>query len=405
MKTRSKARTADRPSPLATKPKSKQPSPDWDIQPGDFSESATPKCDTPTGTTEKDPSPFVPSPSTSPSRAPTPDSPTHAVNELGADDPVSARHEVQASNARSPRWLAWQDRLLIQEAERHRPFNAPRGDASRQAWESLAVQLLKDSSTNGSPVNRTGAACRARFQKLIKAHNADQTRSLQKTGTDEEVDEHIELLTQVVELVHAHELEKDERSAASRKKADVEAQTALELRDAAMQGIVPRNALTDVTQLEGASVREKQGQRAHKRRYEDTSNSDKENSDSDEHKPKRRRNPLTDLVKERNASDAKRLDKAREADERRHEETKHLQERTLGLQENLVVGLGELAKGINTLVRSQAQLAAAEAKRVEADNNCRIDEAERRREDAERRAAEAERHATLLQALSGSRNN
>jgi hypothetical protein len=59
-------------------------------------------------------------------------------------------------------------------------------------------------------------------------------------------------------------LQKDEKSAASRKKADVETGAALELRDAAMKGLVHREALTDVAQLKGVSVHEKQGQRKHK---------------------------------------------------------------------------------------------------------------------------------------------
>jgi regulator of RNase E activity RraB len=71
-------------------------------------------------------------------------------------------------------------------------------------------------------------------------------------------------LTQVVELVHAHELEKNEKSAAARKKDGVEVTAASELRDAAMKPLVCRDTLTDVVQLEGASVREKQGQRKHK---------------------------------------------------------------------------------------------------------------------------------------------
>jgi hypothetical protein len=89
------------------------------------------------------------------------------------DDPIGeeAPNLVQAQNAWSPRWLPWHDRLLIQVVERVRPFNAARGDATRTAWDDTAVEVLNDSTTNGTPVNRTGAACRARFQKLLKAHN------------------------------------------------------------------------------------------------------------------------------------------------------------------------------------------------------------------------------------------
>jgi hypothetical protein len=118
-------------------------------------------------------------------------------------------NSVQSKNARSQPWRPWQDRALIQNANKLRPFDAARGDATRNAWDNFSVDLLKDSALNGTPINRTGEACRARFQKLIKAHKvsdpfthisafaeyikADQTRSLQKTGTDEEVDNHIEV--------------------------------------------------------------------------------------------------------------------------------------------------------------------------------------------------------------------
>jgi regulator of RNase E activity RraB len=71
-------------------------------------------------------------------------------------------------------------------------------------------------------------------------------------------------LTQVVELVHAHELEKNEKSAAAQKEDGVNVTAASELYDAAMKSLVCRDTLTDVAQLEGASVHEKQGQRKHK---------------------------------------------------------------------------------------------------------------------------------------------
>ncbi|KAJ7511540.1 hypothetical protein B0H11DRAFT_2214420 [Mycena galericulata] len=192
-----------------------------------------------------------------------------------------------------------------------------------------------------------------RFKKLLKAHKADETRSLQKTGTDEEVNQHIELMTQIAELVHAREFARDERSAAARKKADVETTAASQLRDSAMRGLVRREALTDVASLDGASVREKQGQR--KRHRSLTSDSEKEN-DAVERKPKRRRNQLADIVKERNVTDAKRLEEARKMDEKRHAETVALQERSLALQESMAAGLGKLSEGIAVLVTVQAKL-------------------------------------------------
>ncbi|KAJ7797484.1 hypothetical protein B0H14DRAFT_3157467 [Mycena olivaceomarginata] len=84
--------------------------------------------------------------------------------EKGDDDNVdnvdSTENETddthrQAHNARSPAWRPWEDRLLVGQ--------------------------------------RTGKACKARFNVLRKKFKADETRSLQKTGTDEEIDDYIEV--------------------------------------------------------------------------------------------------------------------------------------------------------------------------------------------------------------------
>ncbi|KAJ6494599.1 hypothetical protein DFH09DRAFT_353512 [Mycena vulgaris] len=390
MRTRAKAHTQPSGSPQAQSPPERhqtpRPSVDGHIQ--------SPSDD------------FVPS--TSPSQSPPPHPATPEASDHASDDEFSNPNELnvtQSQNARSARWLPWQDRLLIQEVEKHRPFNAARGDATKEAWATLAVELLKDSTIDSTPINRTGPSCRARFQKLLKAHSADETRSLQKTGTDEEVDSHLELLTQVSELVRARELEKDEKSATARKKADVEAQAALQLRDSAMKGLVRREALTDVATLDGASVREKQGQRKRRRSAEGAFEPEKENDEIVQPKSKRRRNQLTDIVKSRNASDAKRLDQARKLDEQRHAESMVLQQRSLILQENMVAGFGQLSQGLAVLAGAQAKLMEMEARRAEADTHMRTEDSERRRVDAERRAAEAERHASLLAALSASRNH
>ncbi|KAJ6454240.1 hypothetical protein C8R47DRAFT_1228742 [Mycena vitilis] len=319
-------------------------------------------------------------------------------NDDESDDPASPLNSTQSHNARSGRWIPWQDRLLIQEVEQHRPFEAERGDPTKDAWASLAVKLLQDSTTNGTPVDRTGAACLARFQKLLKAHNKDQTRSLQKTGTDEEVNQHIELMTQVADLFEARKSARGSKSDTARKKADVETIAANELRDSAMRGLVRREGLTDVASLEGASVREKQGQRKRRRTPDD--DSDKENASDTGPKPKRRRNQLVEIVKSRNASDAKRLEQARKLDQDRHAETIALQQRSLNLQQNLVDGMGKLSDGLATLAQAQAQLTNFQFKRAEADDRLRYEDSERRRTDAERRAMEAERHASLLNAVS-----
>ncbi|KAJ6527936.1 hypothetical protein DFH09DRAFT_1094567 [Mycena vulgaris] len=368
-------------------PQRKSPSPDWDdFDPNGDSQERGPDPD------------FQPSVSPSPPPSATTPDPSNGHE---SEDPLPSTgvNTTQSHNARSARWMPWQDRLLIQEVEKHRPFTAARGDATRDAWAALAVELLKDSTMNGTAVDRTGPACLARFQKLLKAHNADQTKSLQKTSTDEEVNQHIELMTQVVELFDAQKFARHERSSAAQKKADVETTAALQLRDGAMRGLVHRENLTDVALLDGASVREKQGQRKH-RRAADTSDSEKENDDSGAARPKRRRNQLTEIVKGRNAADAKRLEQARKRDEERHAETLALQERSLQLQQDMAAGIGQLSQGLAALATAQAKLTEFEFKRSEAEDRRRYDDAERRRTDAERRAIEAERHAGLLNAIS-----
>jgi hypothetical protein len=102
---------------------------------------------------------------------------------------------------------------------------------------------------------------------------------------------------------------------------------------------------------------------------------------------------LVEVIKHRNAADAKQLEKARRLDEQRHEQMRQLQQRSIDLQENLLNGFGKLADGINTLVQAQANATA----------DRRYEESECRREEADRRATEAERFASLLQALH--RNN
>ncbi|KAJ6550784.1 hypothetical protein DFH09DRAFT_1366569 [Mycena vulgaris] len=368
-------------------PQRNSPSPDWDDF--DLNDSQG-----------RGPDPEF-QPSVSPSPPPSATTPNES-NSHESDDPLPSTvvNTMQSRNARSARWMPWQDRLLIQEVEKRRPFTAARGDATRDAWAALAVELLKDSMMNGTAVDRTGAACLARFQKLLKAHNADQTKSLQKTGTDEEVTQHIELMTQVVELFDAQKFARHERSAAVQKKADLETTAALELRDGAMRGLIRRENLTDVALLDGASVREKQGQRK-RRRAADNSDSEKENEGSNGAlRPKRRRNQLAEIVKGRNAADAKRLEQARKRDEERHAETLALQQRSLDLQQDMAAGLGQLSQGLAVLATAQAKLTEFEFKRSEAEDRRRYDDAERRRADAERRAIEAERHAGLLSAIS-----
>ncbi|KIJ31727.1 hypothetical protein M422DRAFT_266624 [Sphaerobolus stellatus SS14] len=168
----------------------------------------------------------------------------------------------QSRNAKSPCWQAWQDQYLASEVLKHCPFLEPQ-NATQEAWDRLSDELHTDSKKVGhtSEIRRTGAACHAQFYKILDAHRKQETFSLQATGTNEQMDEHVQVLTDLLALVDEAESNHIERSRKAKKKTNIENTAALELRNAAMNHLVDSHQLTDITQLEGATVREKQGQR------------------------------------------------------------------------------------------------------------------------------------------------
>lgn len=130
-------------------------SPDWDLD----SQGNLPNI---TGTQS-------PSPVPSATHSPTP-------NFEPGDDPESGSESLQeysqaSRNARRPRWLPWQDRYLALTVEKIRPFEAGRGDLTRETWGRVSVEILEWSRTNDSAeVNRTGEACRGHFEMLLRKH-------------------------------------------------------------------------------------------------------------------------------------------------------------------------------------------------------------------------------------------
>ncbi|KIJ51636.1 hypothetical protein M422DRAFT_243937 [Sphaerobolus stellatus SS14] len=241
----------------------------------------------------------------------------------------------QVKNARSPPWLPWQDRFLAAEVLKHQPFLATHRD-TQQAWKNLAQELENDSKKKGTAICRTGPACSARFKKILAAHKQDETRSLQKTGTNEEVDEHVRVMTDLVALIDGHMAAKEHVSMGVKAKASKEQKAALELRDAAMKGMRPRNTLSDIAQLDGAMTHEKQSQRKRKRaQTADSAESDKENSVPSVAKRSRNQITLASVLQQREEEDTKHLEEACARDERRHEQ--------------LVNGFERLTRGLATL--------------------------------------------------------
>lgn len=70
-----------------------------------------------------------------------------------------------------------------------------------------------------------------------------------------------QMLTEIDTLLRDHTLSKKNKVDAAQNKLALERQAGAELRDAAMRGLVKRQGLSDVTECDGATAREKGGQR------------------------------------------------------------------------------------------------------------------------------------------------
>ncbi|KAJ6559566.1 hypothetical protein B0H19DRAFT_1260274 [Mycena capillaripes] len=256
---------------------------------------------------------------------------------------LEAPANSQAARARSPRWQSWQDRYLVQAVDQTRPFLLDPSERE-EGWNETAAVLLRDSRAVGprSIVDRTGSACKNRFMKLMKEHKKGETESRMKTGAVEEISGHIKLMTALQAIMDDHaELAKE--SSSQSKKADMEEKAGKELRDAAMKGLARSEGLIDVSQLDSASVREKQGQRKRARRplspakHQNRARSSDDASSDVEPLPKRRRKnqAIHDVLQHRNDEDAKRLKDARKHSDQQHNELLRTQNETLHVLVNL----------------------------------------------------------------------
>ncbi|KIJ40658.1 hypothetical protein M422DRAFT_256349 [Sphaerobolus stellatus SS14] len=228
-----------------------------------------------------------------------------------------------------------------------RPFQEPR-NATHDAWDRLAAQLATDSKNTdpNSEIRRTGAACCSQFDKLLAAHRKEETQSLQKTGSNEQINEHIQNMTDLVALVDDFTSEKVEMSKKAQKKENIERISALEMCDAGMRGLVDSNMLTDLGQLEDATVQEKQGQRKR-----GPTQSDKENIPI---KRPRDQNVIVNALQQCQIEDEKLLNEARACDEAHHQQ--------------LISGIDRLTGTIDALVNiSKVQLECNAPNRISND--------------------------------------
>ncbi|KAF8209922.1 hypothetical protein K438DRAFT_197629 [Mycena galopus ATCC 62051] len=161
-----------------------------------------------------------------------------------------------------------------------------------------------------------------------------------KTGDVEEVSEHIKIMTELQAIMDDHQVSTKESSAKSKHKVDIEDKAGKEFRDAAMKALARSEGLIDISELDGASVREKQGQR--KRARPPLASSSHHNhaskesiSDVEPPSKRRRRNVLHDILEQRNKEDTQRLNDARARADQHHNELLQAQNATLSCLKDL----------------------------------------------------------------------
>ena len=161
--------------------------------------------------------PKEPTPPASPSLEPAQTETSKPPLSIPEPSPKPAEILRQARNASNSRWLPWQDQFLASEAIRLHPFLKARGTPIQEAWDQLAEEMHRDSGQKGTVIDHTGSACRAWFKLIIEAHKVcfkqysycfithlpsylqkSETWLLQKTGTDEQVDDHIFVSTHYI---------------------------------------------------------------------------------------------------------------------------------------------------------------------------------------------------------------
>ncbi|KAF8206637.1 hypothetical protein K438DRAFT_1962971 [Mycena galopus ATCC 62051] len=224
-----------------------------------------------------------------------------------------------AQNASSQRWKPWQDRILVTQIDADRPFLHRKAAERKAAWNATAntVNASLAKSAKNTVVSRTGEACRVRFNLLMKKFKSDEARSLQKTGTDEEVNEFIQILGDLCALADAENVTTARKT---KHKADLQNTSGLQLRNAAMNSLVKRETLVDVASLDDASVRERQGQRTRKRKHPDDKENLSQNANAVNKRRKKARMGFEDILNTRLEADREALEFSRKQDQDRHKE-------------------------------------------------------------------------------------
>ncbi|KAF7343199.1 Myb-like domain-containing protein [Mycena venus] len=257
------------------------------------------------------------------------------------DDVLSS----QVANVRTPRWQSWQDRYLALAVDQIRPFLLPPSERE-EGWNRTAEVLYRDSSAIGprSTVERTGSACKNRFMKLMKEHKKGECAKFYLPTTHS-----YKLMTDLQAIMDDYRYSAKEASEESQRKTKVENKAGQQLQDAAMMGLALSEGLIDISKLDGASVREKQGQQKCRRpplspsKHHNCARSSDDNLDFEPPpKRRRRRNVIQDVLQRRNEVDNERLNNARSRADQHHNELLNAQNATL----HAIVDLTKEMKGL-----------------------------------------------------------
>lgn len=91
--------------------------------------------------------------------------------------------EMEHQAGKAMKWEAWEDRALARQVLADDPINCIRV-RTPEKWLEVSIHLYE---LRPKAMNSTGESYRARMKKLVLLHRSEQSRSLHKTGADEEV--------------------------------------------------------------------------------------------------------------------------------------------------------------------------------------------------------------------------
>ncbi|KAI5839994.1 hypothetical protein DFP73DRAFT_529470 [Morchella snyderi] len=177
--------------------------------------------------------------------------PVRGVGELASQlgDATEAGGGSIPTTAGAKRWDAWEDRALARQVLADDPINCLRG-VTQEKWQDVANHLGEMQST-GRLIVRSGESCRIRMKKLVMLHKKEQARSLQKTGTNEEINQFIQDMDEIVMRWDQGSVDPEVRQIAIEKARRLE-RDGREVRTASLLGMVrKRNGLDDGSIEEG----------------------------------------------------------------------------------------------------------------------------------------------------------